>query len=560
MKNKKFYKENKGITLVALVITIIILIILASVSLSLLFSENGLINKAKEGTSKFEDESIREQINLAVLNASTGLDLKLNENILKSELDRKIGEGKYTYTIDEQTGEVTVVYNEKEYKIGTNGLGEESNTIELNIDSELKNLLQEANIELTMEDVVRTPVFSNIFGLIPTLTSADVTRSVDSGEIIYTISEDRGIIKTPNENSDSIYAWQAFDNNTETVACSAEGYAKDWYIEYDFHQNKYIFNTKYIFNNGSASEGTRKIVFQGYNESSNQWENIADEITWQGTHNDGSERMANISYTNSYKKIRVYVNDATYTSAIWGGQCSLVKEIQYYGLDTLENWKENVNTKLTNNSIEKITLEHMVTNKEFTEKLINKLSINTVTNNATLMANLPSLTEKITSDIVTKSVNDGVVTYNINGNKGYIRGIDEYPDAGYELWRAFDGRRDTTVYSAAGKAKNWYLEYEFPTSVYLIKVKYVFNNGSQNEGTRKFVFQGYDELTNTWEDLCNEITWVGNNSTNREDLANLDYSKMYKRYRVYINDSTYTSHSAGGEHSGFNEIYLYGKK
>ena len=130
---KDIFEKNKGITLVALVITVIILIILASVSLSVLFSENGLINKAKEGTSKYEDEAIRESINLAVLNASSNTGLKLDENILKNELDKKLGEGKYTYTINEETGEVTVVYNGKEYKIGTNGVIEESSETDYSI-------------------------------------------------------------------------------------------------------------------------------------------------------------------------------------------------------------------------------------------------------------------------------------------------------------------------------------------------------------------------------------------------------------------------------------------
>lgn len=42
-------KRNKGITLVALVVTIIVLIILAGVSISLVLGDNGIITKAKLG-------------------------------------------------------------------------------------------------------------------------------------------------------------------------------------------------------------------------------------------------------------------------------------------------------------------------------------------------------------------------------------------------------------------------------------------------------------------------------------------------------------------------------
>ena len=46
-------KGQKGITLVALVVTIIVLIILAGVSIALVLGDNGLINKAKEGKTNY---------------------------------------------------------------------------------------------------------------------------------------------------------------------------------------------------------------------------------------------------------------------------------------------------------------------------------------------------------------------------------------------------------------------------------------------------------------------------------------------------------------------------
>ena len=45
-------KNEKGITLVALVVTIIILLILASVSINLTLGDNGIIIKAKEAKRK----------------------------------------------------------------------------------------------------------------------------------------------------------------------------------------------------------------------------------------------------------------------------------------------------------------------------------------------------------------------------------------------------------------------------------------------------------------------------------------------------------------------------
>lgn len=57
-------KREKGITLIALVVTIIILIILAAISINLVLGENGIIEKAKLAKGNIETSSLREQIEL----------------------------------------------------------------------------------------------------------------------------------------------------------------------------------------------------------------------------------------------------------------------------------------------------------------------------------------------------------------------------------------------------------------------------------------------------------------------------------------------------------------
>ena len=57
---KERYKSTKGITLVALVITIIILLILAGITISSL-TNTGIFGKAKEAKEKSEDAQRNEQ-------------------------------------------------------------------------------------------------------------------------------------------------------------------------------------------------------------------------------------------------------------------------------------------------------------------------------------------------------------------------------------------------------------------------------------------------------------------------------------------------------------------
>ena len=46
--------KEKGITLIALVITVVVLIILAGISVTLLLSDNGIIGKARSGKANYE--------------------------------------------------------------------------------------------------------------------------------------------------------------------------------------------------------------------------------------------------------------------------------------------------------------------------------------------------------------------------------------------------------------------------------------------------------------------------------------------------------------------------
>ena len=63
MKTKeKRIKEEKGITLIALVISIIVMIILSGISLNATIGENGIINRARESKLKQEEAEVEGEI------------------------------------------------------------------------------------------------------------------------------------------------------------------------------------------------------------------------------------------------------------------------------------------------------------------------------------------------------------------------------------------------------------------------------------------------------------------------------------------------------------------
>ena len=62
--SKAYCKKAQGITLIALVVTIVVLLILAGITISLVFSENGIIAKAREAVEKTNQAVINEQAEL----------------------------------------------------------------------------------------------------------------------------------------------------------------------------------------------------------------------------------------------------------------------------------------------------------------------------------------------------------------------------------------------------------------------------------------------------------------------------------------------------------------
>ena len=75
-KSKRNYLKQSGITLIALVVTIVVLLILAGVSINALFGDSGIINKAKDAQNKMDQAVENDQKGINEL--SNWLDSKIN--------------------------------------------------------------------------------------------------------------------------------------------------------------------------------------------------------------------------------------------------------------------------------------------------------------------------------------------------------------------------------------------------------------------------------------------------------------------------------------------------
>ena len=127
---KQKLKNEKGITLVALVITIIVLLILAGVTLSMVMGESGIFGKANSAKEKTQLSNAEETIKLAVLEnqvKSVSGDAALTNDQLKEEIAKKLTEQGYTVS-----GSKVTYYGDKTIDI-ENYLEKESTSKSYNI-------------------------------------------------------------------------------------------------------------------------------------------------------------------------------------------------------------------------------------------------------------------------------------------------------------------------------------------------------------------------------------------------------------------------------------------
>ena len=97
-------KTEKGITLVALVVTIVVLLILAGVSINTVLGDDGIIKKAKEAAAATKQASAEEEMNRLVLEYQ----LASKDETLESFLQEKVTEGRIDGVTDNGDGTITI--------------------------------------------------------------------------------------------------------------------------------------------------------------------------------------------------------------------------------------------------------------------------------------------------------------------------------------------------------------------------------------------------------------------------------------------------------------------
>ena len=185
MEKLKFEKKgikkrgSAGITLIALVVTIIVLLILAGVSISMLAGDNGILRRAVDSNSKSDEARIKEKIKLANNSAiANGLGKLTYEN-LKIELAKEFGVQGTDWDIsDEDVNPWVITVGGIEYENIQHGGTEQT----------------EIAIKLEMKSTSQPPV---VAGSIASLTEENIP--IPTGFYVVGGSKSTGLIISDNQ-------------------------------------------------------------------------------------------------------------------------------------------------------------------------------------------------------------------------------------------------------------------------------------------------------------------------------------------------------------------------
>ena len=248
---KQKLKQSKGITLVSLVVTIIVLIILAGISLALIFGENGIVGRAKEAktvtsvaTAQEKLELIKSKILLDKFEITLDDYLEELEKVKEEyqvddieKIDDKTAEiivdGKYKFTItDEGNGNLKTDYKGEAggielsaisgiYVYPTTGTFEVVKNVsggELSVKSENENIAK-----ATISGTTVTVIPQNVAGTVKIIVTSAANGEYAEQKAVYKATVENGTISLEATEYTGIYDGKDHDavSNVKVIPTNA---------------------------------------------------------------------------------------------------------------------------------------------------------------------------------------------------------------------------------------------------------------------------------------------------------------------------------------------------
>lgn len=261
MKKEIQPKEEKGITLIALVITIIVLLILAGVTIATLTGENGILTQAGNAKEITDEKGALEAVQLEVA-GSFDNEGNYQSSLAKTNLENNL---KATVT-DKGNGKLKVEYKGYTFKVDVDGEVSISNGVDVGaiFDStgEVENKLHIGDFinytagNWTDEDMNKIAET----GIMPNNSTTKPEVHCQFGGFMIGGSRDGNV--TPyndiynyvkeKETGEAVTGWRVFDVEDGKITLISAGCPEDYYQNGDNYISEYIL-TGNVNSNANAS-------------------------------------------------------------------------------------------------------------------------------------------------------------------------------------------------------------------------------------------------------------------------------------------------------------------
>lgn len=284
-------KKNKGITLIALVITIIVLLILAAVSIAMLTGENGILTKASTAGEKNKEAEAKEKVELILQeyaiqkyteNANFGEFLKEKKKSKDIDEYEKGTEDIWTIEVDGYAFDV----NEKTLKIENYGKAELRPKASINIITE-GYVLEGSNVQFK----IKVTLPEELTGA--TITIIEPATGVTKSEEIYTVFQNGSYEFTIKANK------AGKEYTTRAIATIDRILGKPTLSITDQQSTSFTIN---ITNNYPQEANIQYVYYVGTSES--------EKITKKTYKKEGVN-----SGTKYTVKVRLYISDTIYVDS-----------------------------------------------------------------------------------------------------------------------------------------------------------------------------------------------------------------------------------------------------
>ena len=336
MKGEKVKNmRNKGITLIALVITIIVLLILAAVSIATLTGENGILTRANESKTETEIGEEEEAIRLAYNGVMAD---NLGDGVTAKQLENEMKANGYDVTAEEVDGKIKVTFGEpsnRVYEIDANGNIKEAGTGENPGGGDTTGSVKPGEIVTTTTKNNYTDAEKNT-ATVPAgfvVSKIPEEQKISSGLVIYDIPENKlASVDWTAKNDDGAYNVQTLYNQFVWIPVATGGeYIRDF-----SYPSYYDSNIDYT-PEGSTFTDTEYLP----NEIQ---ETIPEESKNDAESNEEAERNAVMKYNGFYIARYEAGKDTDGTTVI------SKQDATVYTNETQTEFKEDIGKSMYNSS------------------------------------------------------------------------------------------------------------------------------------------------------------------------------------------------------------------